>query len=139
VADRAQSETGQADLDRAAVDVDRRTRAASTGLLPEPLRSGLGELERVCLDQRRRVATRLDPRHDPEGVQQLAHLLRGRPHHRDVTRGRIAEVVGPLERVREAGDRRERRPQVVARERHELRVALRRGHERHNIPLQWTI
>ena len=96
VPDRAQSETGQADLDRAAVDVDSRTRAARTGLLPEPLRSGLRELERVRLDQRRRIATRLDPRHDPERVQELAHLLRRGPHHRDVTRSRIAEIVRPL-------------------------------------------
>ena len=65
------------------------------------------------------VAARLDPRGERQLVEQLGDLRRGGVDHLDVPVGRRLEVAGPHQRPREAVHRRERRAQVVARERDE--------------------
>src|ERR671910_595645 len=74
------------------------------------------ELARVGLARLDVEAAGLDPCHGSEEVEQLGHLLRGGADHVDVTVGRALERVEALQRVRESRSRRERRPEVVARE-----------------------
>ena len=59
----------------------------------EPMESGLAALALCAL------------RHGGlERIEQLPHLLPGRPHDPDVARSRIPDLVHPVERVREPGD-----------------------------------
>ena len=107
-----------------AIDANRRAGAARHRLLPEPLRCRPRELERVDFEQRRLVAARLDPRRDPELVEELGHLLGGRPRSSRRSGRPAPRARPPRERVREAVHGRERRAQVVARERDEARKIL---------------
>jgi GTP cyclohydrolase IV len=123
VAKRAPGKSRQPALGRVPIDEDRRTRPTGDRLLPQATRGGLRQLERVRLGHIRRVATGLDPRCQPEVVQDLRQLAGGGLDHLDVTVGRLPQLV--LEqRVREAGHGREGRPQVVTGERHEAGEAV---------------
>jgi hypothetical protein len=58
----------------------------------------------------------------------LVMLCGGRFDHLDVTRGRLLQVLGADQRLREAADGRERRPQIVGGKRDEFRKAGVFGH-----------
>ena len=75
------------------------------------------ELERVGLEERGLVAAALDPGEHAELVEELRELVGGLVDHADEARRPLVEPVAAQERLREAGDGRERRAQVVARER----------------------
>ena len=93
---------------RSAALGDRMSVQTRHGRIDEPARVVL-----ACLDVE---PAGLDPRRGSEQVEQLGHLLRRGADHVDVTVGRPLERVEALERVREPRGRRERRPEVVARE-----------------------
>ncbi len=82
-----------------------------------------GELCNVGLLQGWVVPTVLDPRRKTQLVDELPELRRSRLHHPQVLAGRLRHV-HPRQRPREAVDRGERRPEVVARERDEPRKAV---------------
>ncbi len=90
-------------------------RPTGCDLFADKARRGFGELERVGLSQVRRVATRLDPRGETELVEDVRELPGGGLDHLDVAVRRLAELI-LLQRVREAGHGRQRRPQVVTSE-----------------------
>ena len=73
----------------------------------------------------RLVASAFDPRGDAELVEQLRELARRRVDHLHVALLRLAEVAHADERLREAVNRRQRRPQVVSGERDEPRKRCR--------------
>ena len=96
-------------LERSGVSLNARalTRGAGNG--------SLRELERVDRAQDRLVASTLDPGRDREEVEQLDELVTRRIDDPEIAGGRLADVLAD-QRLREPLDRRERRPQVVARE-----------------------
>src|SRR4029079_12694893 len=85
------------------------------------------ELERVDRLEMRLVAATFDPRCDAELVEQLCQLARGCVDHLHVALLGLAELAHADERLREAMNRRERRPQVVCGERDEARKCCVRG------------
>jgi hypothetical protein len=88
-------------------------------ILAEARRRRPCQLERVDLARRRVVAARLDPRGERQLVDQLRKLRSRSIDHLDVPVGRRLQASGAHERRREAVNRRQRRAQVVARERDE--------------------
>ena len=84
------------------------------------------ELERVGGGEHGVVAARLDPRGEAELVEKRGHLVGRRFDQVDEVRLALAERARPRQRLREAVDRRQRRAQVVARERDEPCKALTR-------------
>ena len=115
---------GERALDRLSVDPHCAAVTRRMGLFARPGSSRSNELESVRLDEIRLVAASLDPRDEPEVVQQFANLLRSGLDHPDVPPVRLADVLSPLERVGEAADRGQRRPQVMTSERYESGKAV---------------
>ncbi len=107
-------------LGRLEIGLDRRADARDDhALLAEPLGRVAGELERVDLAQRRFVAARSRSGRRARARRAAPPSDRPRLDHLHVAGRRILELVAARERLRKAGDRRERRPEVVARERDE--------------------
>ena len=132
VPERRLDERGHAAVDRVDVRLHRRPFAGDVdAVVAEPLAAACGERERVRLAQHRVVAAALDPGGERELVQQLGDLRGRRLDHLDVAVGRRLELGRARERRREAVHGRERRADVVARERDEpgeRRVVLHDGH-----------
>ncbi len=128
VAQGAEREPRQGPLDRLAREAHLGSGTRGRCLLPESARRRPRELQRVRLLQARLVAAGLDARREAEVVEQLRHLLGPRQHHPHVPLGRLAQL-HPVERVREARHRCERRPQVVTGERYESGKAFFWCHE----------
>jgi GTP cyclohydrolase IV len=128
VAGRRLCKSREGALGRLRVDADEGALTAHDDAFFTQVGSHLpGELERVGLGQRRLIAAGLDPRHEGELVQQLAHLCRGGLDHLDVPAWRIVQVqLG--EGAGEAVDRGQGRAKVVTGERDELGESGILGH-----------
>jgi hypothetical protein len=103
--------------------VDAHARALSVGarqVAAEQLGSGSGKVERVSLDEIWLVPLALDAGDEGEFVDDVGELSRGRLDHSEVARLLLAEPLTAEERTCESGHGRKRRPQVVAREGHEV-------------------
>jgi GTP cyclohydrolase-4 len=98
---------------------DRALAAHDHSILAEPLDGSQCNREGVCLAQDRVIAAGLDSRGERELLEELGHLHRGGIDHLDVAVGGRVELDGALERLHETVDGRERRTNVVARERDE--------------------
>src|SRR5947208_8869037 len=94
----AERESREAALDGTAIDLNSGAGAGGHRLLAEPRRRGLRELERVRLDEDRRVAAVLEPSDEAEVVQELRDLLGPRLDHADVPAGRLPERLGLSQR-----------------------------------------
>ena len=121
--ERATRKRRQPALGRIPFDEDLRTRSADDSLLAQATRGGLRQLERVRLGHVRREAPGLDPRRQPEVVEDVRELAGGGLDHLHVAVGRLPDLV-LAQRVREAGHGRKRRPQVMTGERHEAGEAV---------------
>src|SRR5262249_45083967 len=111
-------------LGRVGVDVDFTTCAAdANALLAELRRGGLGKAERVDRLPARLVAPAFDPRRGAELVEQLRELTRRGVDHLHVALLRLAEGAHPNHPLREAGDRPQRRTQLVGGGRGRLEAA----------------
>ena len=119
----APREGGQPPLGRVPIDLHGGAFAAGGDFLPNEARSGLSQLEGVHLAEIRREPTGLDPGDHAELVEDVRDLPGGGLDHLDVAVGRLPELVLP-QGVSEAGNGRERRPQVVTRERDEAGEAV---------------
>jgi GTP cyclohydrolase-4 len=109
-------------------DANRGTGAAHLHpVFIELVRGSLSKLERVQAVQLGVEPPGFDPHEERELVEQLTELSRGRLDHPDVAIRRCIEL-GVRQRRREPGDGRERRPEVVTGERHELDESLVGGH-----------
>ena len=129
MAERALRQRGDGALGRLVVDANGPALAVDPdALFTQQCRGRADQIERVGLAKTRLVTAGLDPRRQPELVQELDHLRGGRFDHLDVTRGRLLEVLGADQRLREAADGRERGPQIVRGEGDELRKAGVFGH-----------
>ena len=82
----------------------------------DPLVVGRGELERAHLADAGLPPAGLDARGRAELVEQPGHLLGRLLDHRQEALRPLVQLVRPRQRACEAVDRRQRRPQVVARE-----------------------
>ena len=126
----AAREGGDAALRGVRVRLDRRTFALHFDpILAESGRGRAGELERVDLPGHRVVPAGFDPRRESELVDQRRELVCGQSDHLHIARHRLVEPFEAGERVRETVHSRERRPQVVRCEHHEVWKTRIFGHD----------
>jgi hypothetical protein len=105
----------------------RRALAGDCNPLLEVLASRPRKLQRVRLDQRRRIPPALDARDDRELVDQVLQLDGSRFDHLDVAGRRLVEIRLP-QRLGEPVDGCERRREVVRADRDDASEAFGLGH-----------
>jgi hypothetical protein len=125
VAEGRLNERGNAAARRIHVDLNRCSGPADLhAVLPQLLRCRESKLETVDGLDVRFVPAALDPGGEAELVEKLRELARGGVDHLHVPLFLLVEVAHAHDRLRETVDRRQRRSEVVRRERNEVREGL---------------